>query len=148
MLEKVSSDFSASADKPGGLDSISTVETTATGHVDVESTVHPLNQPEEPQLKLDEQSQNNASSQSAPSNAPQAIASHTKPSGDRPSSSEAPTAGVELASKLPYRPNQQVEFLNLQVETEALLHQIHLHQRQRQSSEHLAHRQLATSTRS
>ncbi|MGB3495450.1 MAG: hypothetical protein WBA57_22160 [Elainellaceae cyanobacterium] len=56
-------------------------------------------------------------------------------SGDRPAttpSRETPASVDELARKLPYRPSQQVEFLNLQVEMEALLHQIHLRQRQRQ----------------
>lgn len=53
---------------------------------------------------------------------------------------------LESVHQLPYRPNQQVEFLNLQVETEALLHQIYLQVRQRQRNELSSQWQLSASS--
>ncbi|GEM_PF-6107606 len=139
MLEETSSNFGASADKPGGLDSISTTAKTT----DVESTVHPLNSPD----NSANQSQVESDTQAASSRASLKLAlpKDEKVSNVRQSSSKTTPARADSVRQLPYRPNQQVEFLNLQVETEALLHQIQLYQRQRQTGDKAAYPQLATS---
>lgn len=138
MLKNLSLDSGALADKPGAFDSSSAPISDDT----VNSEQHDSVQNSEPV-------QDDSSLQSSSSGLTE------EGSGDRPATTplspliKTPSFSADsadLSRKLPYRPSQQVEFLNLQVEMETLLHQIHLHQRQRQQGEQPAQRQLVTSS--